>query len=66
MTLNDILVSSVNHSHSGLDEDNSIASQEVLALNFAKYEVSYKMQQSDGTLGGAIVHKHDVKGNKVG
>lgn len=63
ITLSDILVSSVQHSHSSASD---LAGTENVGLNFAKYEVSYKQQQSDGTLGGAVVHKHDVKGNKVG
>lgn len=37
---------------------------ESISFNYSKYEVTYKEQKQDGTLGGAIVTNYDLKTNK--
>lgn len=56
----DVLVSSYNTGGSGGDE----IPIEQISMNFSKYEVEYREQKSDGTLGGAIKHGYDLKANK--
>jgi type VI secretion system secreted protein Hcp len=63
ITLTDLLISSVQHSQP-LGSD-ALLPTECITLNFAKYEVSYKQQQADGTLGGAVKHGFSLKENKI-
>jgi type VI secretion system secreted protein Hcp len=62
----DILISSVTHQPPSTDIENSttpanLVPEELVTINFAQYEVSYKTQQKDGTAGGAIVSKFNLK-----
>ena len=57
ITLSDLLVSSYQtggSAHSGLPTDQ-------ISLNFAKFEVEYKEQKADGTLGGSTKAGYDLK-----
>jgi type VI secretion system secreted protein Hcp len=56
----DVLVSSVSTGGSGGDE----VPLETVGLNFAKYELEYKEQKPDGSLGGTIKSGYDIKANK--
>jgi type VI secretion system secreted protein Hcp len=60
ITLSDILISSYQtggSAHSGLPTDQ-------ISLNFAKFEMEYKAQKPDGTLGGGIKGGYDLKEQK--
>ncbi len=56
----DVIVSSFSTGGSGGDE----IPLEQISLNFAKYEVEYREQKPDGTLGGTIKSGYDIKANK--
>ncbi|MDP6579390.1 MAG: type VI secretion system tube protein Hcp [Vicinamibacterales bacterium] len=60
INLEGILVSSYNVSGSGEGE---IIPMEQLSLNFAKFEMSYKEQKADGSLGGEVKQGYDFAAN---
>jgi type VI secretion system secreted protein Hcp len=66
--LTDILISSVTHQPPATPTDVetsttpvNLTPDELVTINFAQYEISYKTQQKDGTAGGAIVHNLNLK-----
>jgi len=61
ITLSDLLVSSFQTGGSG---GSDIIPVDQISLNFAKYEIEYKEQKADGTLGGSIKAGWDIKANK--
>lgn len=60
-TLSDILVSSYSL---GASTAGDHIPMEQVSMNFAKIELEYKEQKSDGTLGGTVKAGWDVKANK--
>ena len=60
ITLENILISSYNVSGSGEGE---VVPMEQLSLNFASFEMSYKEQKADGSLGGEVKQKYDFAKN---
>ena len=60
--MNDIIVTSVALSSS----DDTSAMAESVALRFAKFDLEYKPQKSDGSLDAGVHFKYDIKANKVG
>jgi type VI secretion system secreted protein Hcp len=60
--MSDIIITGV--SPSGADEGS--ASAEHVALQFAKVDLEYRPQKSDGSLDAGIHFKYDIKGNKEG
>ena len=60
--MNDIIITGV--SPSGTGEGNTSA--EHVALQFAKVDLEYRPQKSDGSLDAGIHFKYDIKGNKEG
>ncbi len=60
--MSDIIVTGVHPS--GSDEASTFA--ETVALQFAKVDLEYKPQKSDGSLDAGIHFKYDIKGNKEG
>ena len=62
IAMNDIIVSSVSTGGAG-GEDRLTES---ITLNFAKVEVTYTPQKSDGTGGGPVGFKWDIPGNTGG
>jgi type VI secretion system secreted protein Hcp len=61
ITLSDCLVSSY---QTGGSAGSSIVPVDHIALNYAKFEMEYKEQKADGTLGAAVKAGYDVKANK--
>ncbi len=59
---NDVLVS--NYQTGGSTGD--VIPVDQIALNFAKIEITYAPQKSDGTLDSPVVHNYDVQKNKGG
>jgi type VI secretion system secreted protein Hcp len=57
----DVLVSSF---QTGGSEQSDDVPTDQVSLNFAKIEVSYRPQKSDGTLGNPVEFKYDLKANK--
>jgi len=62
----DLLISGVTHQPPPVGVENpnttvNLLPDEQVTINFASYEISYKQQQKDGTAGGAIVHKFNLK-----
>ena len=57
----DVLVSSF---QTGGSEQSDAVPTDQVSLNFAKIEVSYRPQKSDGTLSDPIHFKYDLKANK--
>jgi type VI secretion system secreted protein Hcp len=62
LKLTDVLVSSYQTGGSGADA----IPVETISFNFAKYEVEYREQKQDGTLGGTVKSHWDQKQNKGG
>jgi type VI secretion system secreted protein Hcp len=60
--MSDIIVTSV--SPSGAGEGSATA--EHVALQFAKVDLEYRPQKTDGSLDAGIHFKYDIKGNKEG
>jgi type VI secretion system secreted protein Hcp len=60
--MSDVLITSVNPSGA----DDSAATAEHVALQFAKVHLEYKPQKPDGSLDVGIHFKYDIKGNKAG
>jgi len=60
--MSDIIVTGVHPS--GSDEASVFA--ESVALQFAKVDLEYKPQKSDGSLDAGLHFKYDIKGNKEG
>lgn len=60
--LTDVLVSSYQQGGSG---GSHIVPTDQISFNFAKIEIEYKEQKSDGTLGGAVKAGYDMKANKA-
>jgi type VI secretion system secreted protein Hcp len=56
--MNDVVVTSVSESDEGSSQ------VEMVTLAFAKVDVEYKPQKSDGSLDAAIHFKYDIKANK--
>ncbi len=64
IVMSDFLVSSYQIGGSG---GSSIIPMDQVTLNFSKFEIEYKEQKPDGTLGGAVTAGWNVKeGKKVG
>ena len=61
-TFSDVLVSSFQTGGSGHGD---IIPTDQISLNYSKIEVEYKVQNADGTLGGAVKAGWDVKANKA-
>jgi type VI secretion system secreted protein Hcp len=59
--LNDVTITAVTHAGA---EDQPYT--ESVSLNFAKVDLEYKPQQSDGSLDEGLHFKFDLKANKVG
>lgn len=57
----DVLVSSY---QTGGHEGGDPIPTESISLNYSKMEMEYKEQKPDGTLGGAVGFKYDLKANK--
>jgi type VI secretion system secreted protein Hcp len=62
ITMSDLLVSSYQGGGSSHD---GIVPVDQVSLNFAKIEIEYKEQKSDGTLGGVVKTGYDLKENKA-
>jgi type VI secretion system secreted protein Hcp len=62
ITLTDVIVSSIGAGGSGGDE----IPMENCCFNYGKFEVEYKEQKDDGTLGGVVKAFWDVKQNQGG
>lgn len=62
ITLSDLLVSSY---QTGGSSHDGIVPVDQVSLNFAKIEIEYKEQKSDGTLGGTTKTGYDLKQNKA-
>ncbi len=62
ITLEDLLVSSYQTGASAMEDKFPV---DQVSINFAKIDIIYKEQKPDGTLGGAIESKYDLKANKV-
>ena len=60
--LTDVLVSSFQQGGSG---GSNVVPVDQISFNFAKFEVEYKEQKSDGSLGGAVKGGYDLKANKA-
>ena len=60
--MNDIIITSVNPSGAS---DAPVTAENV-ALQFAKVDLEYKPQKTDGSLDAGIHFKYDIKGNKEG
>ena len=60
--LTDVLVSSFQQGGSG---GSNVVPMDQISFNFAKFEVEYKEQKSDGSLGGAVKGGYDLKANKA-
>ena len=59
--MNDVIITSV------AEADESDGSQvETVTLAFAKVDVEYRPQKSDGSLDAGIHFKYDIKANKEG
>lgn len=58
----DVLVSSYQQGGSG---GSNIIPMDQVSFNFAKIEIEYKEQKSDGSLGGAVKGGYDLKENKA-
>jgi type VI secretion system secreted protein Hcp len=58
----DILVSSY---QTGADEETDVLPTDAVSLNFAKIEVAYRPQKTDGSLAAAVTFKYDLKANKT-
>ena len=58
----DILVSSY---QTGAAEEADELPTDAVSLNFAKLEVAYRPQKSDGSLAAAVTFKYDLKANKT-
>ena len=56
--MSDIIITGVSH-------DNSAAGVETVTMGFAKIDLEYKPQKSDGSLDAGIHFKYDLKANKV-
>ena len=59
--MNDVLVTSVAES-----DDGGSSQVETVTLAFAKVDVEYRPQKSDGSLDAGIHFKYDIKANKEG
>lgn len=65
--LTDILISSIHQvpppapTTTTPNSTGSLLHDEVLTINYSAYEASYKGQQKDGTAGGAVTSKFNVK-----
>jgi len=57
----DLLVSSYQIGGSSGD----IVPMEQISVNFSKFEITYKPQKADGSLGGAVQAGYDLKANKA-
>ncbi len=76
ITLTDVLVSSVlqhpptfeygEESNQAKGNTGNLVATETVTFNFAAYEANYKQQQKDGTAGGAVTSKFNVKTNAAG
>ncbi len=62
VTMNDVLVTSVTPSGNGSDG----GLVESVSLQFAKVDLEYKPQKSDGSLDAGVHFKYDIKANKEG
>lgn len=62
-TFEDLLVSSY---QTGGSAHGDIIPSDQIALNFAKIEVEYKIQNADGSLGSPTIAKYDLKQQKAG
>ncbi len=60
--MNDVIITSV--THGGSSADNGYP--ENVSLAFAKVNLEYKPQNADGSMGGGVHFKYDIKGSKVG
>jgi type VI secretion system secreted protein Hcp len=58
---NDVLISSYQIGGSGGHE---VIPNDSISLNFSKYEIEYKEQKPDGTLGGSVKAGYDIKQNQ--
>jgi type VI secretion system secreted protein Hcp len=59
--LHDVLVSSF---QTGGSEATDFPPTDQVSLNFAKIEVEYKPEKSDGSLGAGVLFRYDLKTNK--
>lgn len=57
--MNDIIITGVTH-------DGGETGSETVSVAFAKVDLEYKPQKSDGSLDAGIHFKYDLKANKVG
>ncbi len=62
ITLEDLLVSGY---EAGASTTDKLFPTDKVSLNFAKIDILYKEQKPDGSLGGSIETKYDLKANKV-
>jgi type VI secretion system secreted protein Hcp len=62
LKMTDVLITSVNPSGAS----DSPATEEHVALNFAKIDLEYKPQKAGGSLDAGLHFKYDIKGNKEG
>jgi type VI secretion system secreted protein Hcp len=60
ITMEEVLIS--NYNLSGSDGSDNIPNESI-SLNFAKLEISYKVQNPDGTLGAEVKQKYDFAQN---
>ena len=50
----------------GVTHEGGDAGSETVSVAFAKVDLEYRPQKSDGSLDGGIHFKYDIKTNKVG
>ena len=60
--MNDILITGVTHSGTAGQPDTG---SEIVSMSFSKVDFSYKPQNPNGSLGGAVTFKYDLIANKT-
>jgi len=60
--MNDIIITGVTHTGAAGQPDTG---SETVSMSFAKVDFSYKQQNPNGTLGGALTFKYDLIANKT-
>lgn len=61
--LSDVLVSSY---QTGGSSHSDIVPMDQISINFAKFDIEYKVQKADGSMANAGTFKYDIKANKAG
>jgi len=59
--MNDVIITGV-----ALADSSGVAGHETVSMAFAKVDLEYKPQKTDGSLDAGIHFKYDIKANKIG